>query len=121
MTSQGVLQIAVYFIALLALTKPLGAYMATVYEGKRTLLHRILRPLERIVYKVGGVKETEEQRWTQYTASLLAFSLVSFVLVYAILIGGLSDQSPLCLIVHTVFFSSAGLMALPCRNLSLST
>ncbi len=84
MTSQGVLQIFVFFIILLALTKPLGLYMAGVYEGKKTFLHPVLRPLERLIYKFGGVKEENEQRWTQYTASLLAFSIVCFVLAYAI-------------------------------------
>jgi K+-transporting ATPase ATPase A chain len=84
MTSQGVLQIIVYFIVLLALTKPLGSYMARVYEGKRTFLHPILRPLERFIYALGGVKEGFEQRWTQYAASLLAFSTVCFVFAYAI-------------------------------------
>lgn len=84
MTSQGVLQVFIYFVVLLALTKPLGSYMARVYEGKRTFLHPLLRPLERCIYALGGVKEQSEQRWTQYTASLLAFSIVCFVFVYAI-------------------------------------
>jgi potassium-transporting ATPase potassium-binding subunit len=84
MTSQGVIQIIVYFIVLLALTKPLGSYMARVYEGKRTFLHPVLRPLERFIYAVGGVREGFEQRWTQYAASLLAFSAVCFVFTYAI-------------------------------------
>lgn len=84
MTSQGMLQIALYFVALLALTKPLGSYMARVYEGKRTFLHPVLRPLERLIYRIGGVKEGVEQRWTQYTASLLAFSIVCFVFTYAL-------------------------------------
>jgi potassium-transporting ATPase potassium-binding subunit len=84
MTSQGVLQIAVYFVALLALTKPLGSYMAHVYEGRSTFLHPVFRPLERLIYALGGVKEGTEQRWTQYTASLLAFSVVCFVFTYAL-------------------------------------
>ena len=83
MTSQGVLQITVYFVVLLALTKPLGSYMARVYEGERTFLHPVLRPLERFIYALGGVKEGSEQRWTQYAASLLAFSAVCFVFTYA--------------------------------------
>jgi potassium-transporting ATPase potassium-binding subunit len=84
MTGYGLFQIMVYFIVLLALTKPLGSFMAKVYEGERTFLHPILRPLERLIYKLGGVCEETEQRWTQYTASLLAFSAVCFVLTYAI-------------------------------------
>jgi K+-transporting ATPase ATPase A chain len=84
MTSQGVLQITVYCMALLVLTKPLGVYMARVYEGERTFLHFALRPLERLIYALAGVKERTEQRWTQYAASLLALSAVCFVLTYLI-------------------------------------
>jgi len=84
MTTQGVLQILFYFAVLLVLTKPLGSYMARVYEGQRTFLHPLLRPLERFLYRLGGVKEDVEQRWTQYTGSVLAFSLVCFVFAYVI-------------------------------------
>ena len=84
MTSQGILQILFYFAVLLALTVPLGSHMALVYEGRRTFLHPILRPLERLLYAAGGVREEVEQRWTQYAASLLAFSLICFVLTYAL-------------------------------------
>jgi potassium-transporting ATPase potassium-binding subunit len=84
MTSQGIFQIAIYCVVLLALTKPLGSYMARVYEGKRTFLHPILRPLERWIYALAGVQEQTEQRWTQYAASLLAFSAVCFVFTYGI-------------------------------------
>jgi potassium-transporting ATPase potassium-binding subunit len=84
MTSQGILQILFYFAVLLALTVPLGSYMALVYEGRRTFLHPILRPLERLLYALGGVREEAEQRWTQYAASLLAFSFICFVLTYGI-------------------------------------
>ncbi len=84
MTATGVLQILLYFAVLLALTKPLGAYMARVYEGQRTFLHPLLRPVERLLYALGGVKEEVEQRWTQYAASLLAFSTICFVFAYAI-------------------------------------
>ena len=84
MTSQGLLQIIVYCVLLLALTKPLGSYMACVYEGERTILHPVLRPLERLIYALAGIKERTEQRWTQYAASLLAFSTVCFVVTYLI-------------------------------------
>jgi len=84
MTSYGVLQIMVYWVVLLALTKPLGLHMARVYEGKKTFLHPVLHPLERCICLLGGVKEGTEQRWTQYTASLLAFSVVCFVCTYAL-------------------------------------
>jgi K+-transporting ATPase ATPase A chain len=84
MTNQGVLQIVVLFVVLVALTKPLGSYMARVFEGTRTFLYPVLRPLERFIYRLSGVNEGAEQHWTQYTASLLAFSMVCFVFTYAI-------------------------------------
>jgi potassium-transporting ATPase potassium-binding subunit len=84
MTGNGILYILVYFLALLALTKPLGLYMARVFEGEHTFLHPLLRPVERLVYGICGIREENEQRWTQYAASILAFSLVSVLLVYAI-------------------------------------
>jgi K+-transporting ATPase ATPase A chain len=74
----------VYCVVLLALTKPLGSYMARVYEGGRTFLHPVLRPLERLIYTLAGIREKTEQRWTQYAASLLAFSVVCFVFTYLI-------------------------------------
>ena len=84
MTSNGLLQIALYFVVLLALTKPVGTFMAGLFEGKRTFLHPVLRPLEVLVYKLTGVKENTEQRWTQYAASLLAFSIFSVLFVYVL-------------------------------------
>ncbi|MDQ2775671.1 MAG: potassium-transporting ATPase subunit KdpA [Acidobacteriota bacterium] len=82
MTPNGILQIAVFFLIILALTKPVGVFMARLFEGKKTLLHPLFRPLEAITYKLIGVREDTEQRWTQYTASLLAFSIFSFLFVY---------------------------------------
>ena len=80
MTTAGVLQIALYFLVLLAITKPLGAYMARVFSGELTFL----RPIERWIYKIGGVREETEQKWTEYAASLLAFSIASFAFAYLI-------------------------------------
>lgn len=85
MTTNGFLYIIVYFLVLLALTKPLGLYMANVFEGRRTFLHPLLRPQERLIYRMCGIREENEQRWTQYAGSVLAFSLVSFLFVYVIL------------------------------------
>jgi potassium-transporting ATPase potassium-binding subunit len=84
MTSLGILQIALFFGLILACTKPLGAFMAKVFDGQRTFLHPIFRWLEVLTYKLAGVKEDVEQRWTQYTASLLSFSIFGFLLVYFI-------------------------------------
>ncbi|MBV9339525.1 MAG: potassium-transporting ATPase subunit KdpA, partial [Acidobacteria bacterium] len=82
MTPNGILQIAIFFLLILVLTKPLGSYMAGLFEGKRTFLHPVLRPLEAITYKLVGINESTEQRWTQYTAALLAFSIFSFLFAY---------------------------------------
>src|SRR5579862_8320143 len=82
MTSAGILQIALFFALILICTKPLGAYMAKVFEGQRTFLHPVLRWLEVLTYKAAGVREDVEQRWTQYTAALLSFSIFGFLLVY---------------------------------------
>jgi potassium-transporting ATPase potassium-binding subunit len=82
MTSSGVLQIAIFFALILICAKPLGAFMARVFEGQRTFLHPVLRWLEVLTYKAAGVREDVEQRWTQYAASLLTFSIFGFILVY---------------------------------------
>jgi potassium-transporting ATPase potassium-binding subunit len=82
MTSLGILQISAFFGLILIFTKPLGAYMAQVFQGQRTWLHPILRPIEALLYRLADVDEDSEQHWTKYTASLLSFSLFGFVLVY---------------------------------------
>src|SRR6202163_1005048 len=82
MTSIGILQIAIFLGLILICTKPLGAFMARIFEGQRTFLHPMLRWLEVLTYKVSGVGEDVEQRWTQYTASVLSFSIFGFLLVY---------------------------------------
>ena len=84
MTYNGILQIALYFVVLLALTKPIGAYMAKVFSGERTWAHRVLRPLEALVYKICGIDESAEQRWTAYAGGILVFSLVSILMTYLI-------------------------------------
>src|SRR5260370_31994027 len=82
MTWNGWLQITVFFLAILACAKPLGIYMAAVMEGKRTWLSPILAPCERLIYRISGISPDQEQRWTRYAASLLAFSAVSGLLLY---------------------------------------
>lgn len=84
MTPNGWLQILIYFLIIVALAKPMGAFMARLFDGKRTFLHPVLRPIETLIYKLVGVNEATEQRWTQYSASLLAFSIFSFLFVYLI-------------------------------------
>ncbi len=84
MTYNGVIQILIFIAFVAALTKPMGAYMAKVFAGERTFLHRILRPLESFIYKLCGVDETSEQHWTRYAGGVLAFSVVSILLTYLI-------------------------------------
>ena len=60
----------------------MGSFMTKVFAGERTFLHPVLRPLERLCYAPGGVKESVEQRWTQYAGSLLAFSIFSLLILY---------------------------------------
>jgi potassium-transporting ATPase potassium-binding subunit len=84
MTSIGVLQIVIYFLILLAITKPVGLYMARVFNGERTFLHPVLRWLEALIYKLSGIREEAEQRWTQYAGALLSFSVFGFLLAYVI-------------------------------------
>jgi potassium-transporting ATPase potassium-binding subunit len=95
MTALGVCQILCYVGVILALTRPMGLFMARVFEGERTFLHPVLRPLEKAVYRLGGVREEAEQRWTEYAGALLAFSAVSFVFTYLVLrVQGLLPLNP---------------------------
>jgi K+-transporting ATPase ATPase A chain len=81
MTANGWLQIAFYSIVLLALTKPMGIYMVRVYDGSMGWL----RPVERFLYRLGGVDPDEDQHWTQYAAAMLIFSAASMLLTYVVL------------------------------------
>src|SRR3984885_1800093 len=82
MTLQGWLQIAVFFLLVLAFVKPLGSYIAAVMEGRPNILSKPLRPLESVIYRLCGVDESKEQSWLTYAGSLLAFSVVSGLLLY---------------------------------------
>jgi K+-transporting ATPase ATPase A chain len=84
MTVNGFLQLALFVAALLAVTKPLGVYMARVFAGERTFLSPVLAPLERLLYRLARVDPEQEQAWTVYTGSMLLFSLVSMLLLYAL-------------------------------------
>ncbi len=95
MTTIGILQIVVFFGIILALTKPVGLFMSRLFAGERTFLHPVLRPLEAAVYKICGVRESDEQKWTHYTASVLAFSLFAFLFTYALMrLQGLLPFNP---------------------------
>jgi len=84
MTANGWLQIAVFLALILAITKPLGIFMARVFNGERTFLDPILRPIERLLYRVTGVDEKHEMRWTEYAFTMLLFSGASMLLLYLI-------------------------------------
>jgi potassium-transporting ATPase potassium-binding subunit len=81
MTTNGWLQIAFYSLALLCITKPLGIYVLKVYDGSMGWL----RPVERFIYRVGGVDPDDDQHWTRYAAAMLIFSAASMLLTYAVL------------------------------------
>jgi len=84
MTGNGVLQLVVYVVVLLALAKPLGAYMARVYEGRPLALDRLLGWLERLIYKLSGVRPGNEMGWKTYAATMLLFNLAGVLVVYAL-------------------------------------
>src|SRR5437870_3806804 len=82
MTANDVLQIVLYLAVLLALTKPLGAYMARVYEDEATVLDSVLGPLERFLYRAAGIRSDEGMTWKTYALAMLVFNALSLVVVY---------------------------------------
>src|ERR1035441_7738584 len=84
MTINGWIQIGVFLALILAITKPLGVYMARVFSRERTFLDPVARPIERLLYRVTGVDEEHEMRWTEYAFSMLLFSGASMLLLYLI-------------------------------------
>jgi K+-transporting ATPase ATPase A chain len=85
MTAIGWLQAIIFFLLVLAVTKPLGTYMARVFAGERTWLTPIFAPLERVIYRLCGVRADEEMTWYVYALSMLAFSLVGLAYLYVLL------------------------------------
>ena len=84
MTVNGWLQIAFFLLLILAVTKPLGAFMARVFNREKTFLDPVLRPLEKLIYRTTGVDEKHEMAWTEYAVAMLLFSVVSMLLLYLI-------------------------------------
>ena len=84
MTANGYLQLGFYVIVLLALAKPLGAYMARIYEGRPAFLNRIGGPFERLLYRVCGVDPQREMHWTEYALAAILFNIAGVVVVYAL-------------------------------------
>jgi K+-transporting ATPase ATPase A chain len=84
MTTNGWLQIAVFFALVLLTAKPMGLYMARVYERQKTLLDPVLGPVERLLYRMTGVDADAEMGWMEYGAAMLIFSLATLLLTYAV-------------------------------------
>ncbi|HTP78250.1 MAG TPA: potassium-transporting ATPase subunit KdpA [Rhizomicrobium sp.] len=84
MTANGWIQIALYCVIIIAIAKPLGGYMTRVFNGDRTFLSPVLRPLERLFYAISGVREDEDQHWVIYAIAMLAFTMTGFVSLYVI-------------------------------------
>ncbi len=78
------LQIGFYLIVLLLLVKPLGSFMAKVYQGERTFLSPVLGPVERLIYRITGVKPQEEMDWKTYAFAMLLFTLVGLITLYGL-------------------------------------
>jgi K+-transporting ATPase ATPase A chain len=85
MTLIGWIQIILYCAVILALVKPLGWYMTRVFNGERTFLSPVLRPVETVLYRAGGVDEGREQHWITYTVAMLLFNAGAFILLYALM------------------------------------
>jgi len=84
MTANGWLQIGIFLVVLFAVTKPLGVFMTRVFSGEKTFLDPVLRPIERLVYRLSGVDDKREMDWKEYTISMLLFSVVSMLVLYLI-------------------------------------
>src|SRR4029077_4063161 len=84
MTANGWFQIALFLLVIFLVTKPIGVFMARVFNREKTILDPILRPIEKLVYRLTGVNERHEMRWTEYAVAMLLFSGVSIALLYLI-------------------------------------
>jgi potassium-transporting ATPase potassium-binding subunit len=82
MNALGVLQILLYLVVLVVLVKPLGTFMAKVYEGERTFLTPVLGPSEQGIYRLAGIKPSVESNWKRYALAVLLFNFIGFIVVY---------------------------------------
>src|SRR5215469_11558051 len=82
MTVNGWFQILVFFAAILLVTKPVGIFMTRVFSRERTWLDPVLRPVEKLIYRLTRVDEQHEMRWTEYSIAMLLFSAVSMLVLY---------------------------------------
>lgn len=84
MLANAVIQVGIFSVLVIVLSVPLGLYMARVFTGERTLLDRVLKPLERVIYRICGVHPGSEQDWIEYSISMLLFSAVGMLLLYGL-------------------------------------
>src|SRR6266849_5128057 len=82
MTANGWFQILLFLALIFLVTKPIGIFMTRVFNRERTFMDPVLRPVERLLYRVTGVDESHEMRWTEYAISMVLFSLVSMIVLY---------------------------------------
>ena len=82
MTVNGWFQIILYLLVIFAVTKPLGVFMARVFNRERTFLDPVMRPVERLLYRMTTVDENHEMRWTEYAVSMLLYSGVTMLVLY---------------------------------------
>jgi len=84
MTNNGWFQILFFLLVVLAITKPLGSFMTRVFNREKTFLDPVMRPIEKLVYRLTGVDETKEMRWTEYAGSMLIFSGITMFVLYVL-------------------------------------
>ena len=84
MNLYSLIQLILYVVVLLLSAKPLGSFMAKVYQGERTLLDPVLRPVERLIYRAAGVKAEEEMGWKTYAIAMMVFNVLGLLVVYAL-------------------------------------
>jgi len=84
MSANGWFQIGAFLLVIFLITKPVGVFLARVFSGEKTFLDRVLRPIEKLIYRLTGIDEKHEMRWTEYAVSMLLFSGVSMALLYLI-------------------------------------
>jgi potassium-transporting ATPase potassium-binding subunit len=84
MMGNALLQVGIYFLLVLAVTVPLGAYMTKVFSGQRTFLDPVLSPIERLIYRSCGIQPSKEMTWVEYTINMLLFSFAGMLLLYAL-------------------------------------
>src|ERR1700736_5838480 len=84
MTANGWFQIGFFLLVIFLITKPLGVFLSRVFSGQRTFLNPVLRPIEKLIYRLTGIDEKHEMRWTEYAVAMLLFSGVSMAVLYLI-------------------------------------